>query len=246
MTVKSDGIAYMRNGSSIVKMDDITQAEMFRETELDFSGEICRGFSLSDIDEEAISIFKKLWMSKAERKEYLLFSNEKTLRALGLMNDKGINNAALMLFGKKEKIDEFLPGSEIILEWRDDSSTTNYDFRRTWRETFFKIMEDVWNHINIRNSKVSMQKGLFQKDIYIFSEKPIREALLNAVAHRNYNKVSASIFIKFLPESFMIESPGGFLPGITPENVLNKQEWRNRCIAETFEKAGLVERSGYR
>ena len=146
-------------------------------------------------------------MSKAERKEYLLFSNEKILRALVLMNDKGINNAALILFGKKEKIDEFLPGSEIILEWRNDSSITNYDFRWTWREPFFKIVEDVWNYINIRNSKVSMQKGLFQKDIYIFSEKPIRETLLNAVAHRNYNKVSASIFIKFSPESFIIESP---------------------------------------
>lgn len=57
MPVKSDGIAYMRNGSSIVKVDDITQAKIFRETELDFSGEICRGFSLSDIDEEAIFNF---------------------------------------------------------------------------------------------------------------------------------------------------------------------------------------------
>jgi hypothetical protein len=34
------------------------------------------------------------------------------------------------------------------------------------------------------------------------------------------------------------------LPGITPDNVLYKKEWRNRRIAETFEKAGLVERSG--
>jgi ATP-dependent DNA helicase RecG len=105
-------------------------------------------------------------------------------------------------------------------------------------------MEGVWNHINIRNSKVSMQKGLFQKDIYIFSEKPIREVLLNAVAHRNYNKVSASLFIKFLTESFIIERLRDFLPGITPENVLNKQKWRDRCIAEIFEKADLVERSG--
>lgn len=42
----------------------------------------------------------------------------------------------------------------------------------------------------------------------------------------------------------MITSPGGFMPGITSENVLDKQAWRNRRIAETFQKARLVERSG--
>ena len=42
----------------------------------------------------------------------------------------------------------------------------------------------------------------------------------------------------------MIESPGCFPPGITIENILYSTAWRNRCIAETFEKAGLVERSG--
>ncbi|MDR3256299.1 MAG: putative DNA binding domain-containing protein [Endomicrobium sp.] len=243
-TVKVDGLAYMRNGSSLVRMDDVTQAKIFRETQPDFSGEICKDFSLNDIDESAISNFKKLWSEKIGKDEYAHFANDKTLKAIGLMNDKGISNAAVILFGKKEKVDEFFPGSEIILEWRNNSSTTNYDFRQVWREPFFKIMENVWNTINIRNSKVSIQEGLFQKDIYIFSEKPIREALLNAVTHRDYKKASASIFIKFSPESFEIESPGGFLSGITPENVLNKQEWRNRCIAEAFEKAGLIERSG--
>ncbi len=72
----------------------------------------------------------------------------------------------------------------------------------------------------------------------------MREALLNAVTHRDYTFISQSVFIKASPESFSIESPGGLPPGVTLENILHKQNWRNRCIAETFEKAGLVERSG--
>jgi hypothetical protein len=52
------------------------------------------------------------------------------------MNGKGINNAALILFGQK-KIDEFLPGSKITLEWRNNSSIANYGFKRAWRESFF-------------------------------------------------------------------------------------------------------------
>ncbi|MBE7444099.1 MAG: hypothetical protein HS132_02140 [Planctomycetia bacterium] len=52
------------------------------------------------------------------------------------------------------------------------------------------------------------------------------------------------MFIKASPEEFIIESPGGFPSGITIENILYKTSWRNRSIAETFEKAGLAERSG--
>ena len=68
--------------------------------------------------------------------------------------------------------------------------------------------------------------------------------MLNAVAHRDYRITPASIFIKASPELLVVQSPGGFLHGITPENAIDKQEWRNRLIAEVFQHAGIVERSG--
>ena len=110
--------------------------------------------------------------------------------------------------------------------------------------TVFKFYDKIWDAINARNLRIPFQEGLFQREIYAFSEKPVREALLNAVAHRDYTINSQSIFIKASPEEFIIESPGGFPPGITLENILHKTSWRNRMIAETFEKAGLAERSG--
>ena len=150
----------------------------------------------------------------------------------------------MILLGKKEKIDQLLPGSEIIFEWRQEHGKTNYDFRINWREPFFAIYDKIWEAVNARNLRFPYQDGLFQREIFAFSEKPIREALLNAVEHRDYRLQQSSIFIKASPREFRIESPGGFPPGITPENILEKSKWRNRRIAETFEKAGLVERSG--
>ena len=88
------------------------------------------------------------------------------------------------------------------------------------------------------------QQGFIQREIFAFDEKPIREAVLNAVSHRDYTIKGQSVFIKASPEGFAITSPGSFPPGITIENVLYKSYWRNRRIAEVFEKAGLVERSG--
>jgi len=222
----------------------MTLKRILNETEPDFSTQIVPGLKLSDLDQKAMDNFKYRWAQKANRKDYNTFSNEKMLRSVGLLSDEGLNYASLILFGQKEKIDILIPGSEIIFEWRQDEKKVFYNFRINWREPFFKIYDEIWEAINGRNLRIPFQEGLFQREVYTFSEKPIREALLNAVAHRDYMISSQSIFIKASPDEFFIESPGGFPPGITLENILYKICWRNRCISETFEKAGLVERSG--
>jgi ATP-dependent DNA helicase RecG len=67
--------------------------------------------------------------------------------------------------------------------------------------------------------------------------------LLNAVCHRDY-QFNGSVFIKQYPNQMIIENPGGFPSGITPENIIYRHSPRNRRIAEVFQKCGLVERSG--
>jgi ATP-dependent DNA helicase RecG len=242
--VKYKGKYKMRAGESLSEMDNATLKKLLNETETDFSSQIITDLSLADMDDQAIDNFKKLWAKKAQRADYLSYSNEKTLRSIGLLSEKGLNYASLILFGKKEKIDELAAGSEIIFEWRQDLKKIQYDYRKNWREPFFKIYNDVWETINARNIRFPFQEGLFQREIYAFSEKPIREAVLNAVAHRDYTIHNRSIFIKVSPKEFFIESPGGFPYGITIENILHETYWRNRRIAEALEKAGLVERSG--
>lgn len=93
-----------------------------------------------DLDERAIENFRKRWAQKARREDYLTFSDEKMLRAIGLLTDKGLNYACLILFGKKEKIDELIPCSEIVFEWRQDARKISHDFRINWREPFLKFM----------------------------------------------------------------------------------------------------------
>lgn len=63
------------------------------------------------------------------------------------------------------------------------------------------------------------------------------------MSHRDYRS-GASIFVRQYPERIEIASPGGPPPGITLENILWEQLPRNRRLAETFAKCGLVERSG--
>lgn len=71
----------------------------------------------------------------------------------------------------------------------------------------------------------------------------MREALLNAVCHRDY-LLGNSIFIRHAPTTLTIESPGGLLPQVTVETLLDRQAPRNRRLAEVFQRCGMVERSG--
>jgi ATP-dependent DNA helicase RecG len=76
-----------------------------------------------------------------------------------------------------------------------------------------------------------------------FNETASREAILNAVTHRDY-RLPGSIFVRQYARRLEITSPGGFPPGITPENILWKQSPRNRRVADITAKCGLVERAG--
>lgn len=233
----------MRAGSSLVEMTQEKIREIHGENATDFSTQIVSKLALSDMDDSSITAFKELWAKQQKKAEYANFPNEKLLRSVAALTDKGINYAGLILFGKSDKIKELLPGAEIIFEWRQEQKI-QHDFRKEWKAPFFSIFDDIWSTINARNVRFPFQQGFIQREVLAFNEKTIREAVLNAVTHRDYSLQAQSIFIKASPNEFLIQSPGGFVSGITEENILNRSAWRNRRIAEILQRAGLVERAG--
>ncbi|MDD2318343.1 MAG: ATP-binding protein [Desulfobacterales bacterium] len=160
-----------------------------------------------------------------------------------LIVDGGVTYAALILFGDRKALGKFLAQSEIIHEYRSSEASVPYQQRKEFREGFFLIHDLLWETINLRNDIFHYQEGLFRWDIPTFNESVVREAILNAVSHREY-RFAESVFIRQYPTKLEIVSPGGFPPGITVENILWRQSPRNRRIAEVFAKCGLVERSG--
>lgn len=236
----------MRAGESLTEMDQQTIKRILDESSPDFSSKVINGEKDIDkaLDLAAVDKFKKLWLKKRQSSSKHNISNEQMLKDLGLLTDKGINYACLILLGNKEKINQYLPDAEILFEWRQNSKSIPHDFRKGWKEPFINVYDDIAEVVLSRNSRYPYQEGLIQWEIYAFDEKSIREALLNAVAHRDYATTGQSIFIKASSEKFVVTSPGGFLPGITPENIIYKTQWRNRRLAEALEKVGLVERSG--
>lgn len=202
--VKSTGkyLYPLRMGDSLTEMDDIKTKEMLNEDLPDFTAAIVPGLSMDDLDARAVDILRQKWTEKAGRKEYSSFDDEKVLKNIGLRDANGITFAGLILVGKDEALRKYLPDAEIIFEWRNDPKQTHYDFRKNWRAPFVSIDDDIWNMINARNIRIPFQEGFFQREIWAFDEKSIREAVHNAVMHRDYSIQGRSVFIKASPQEF--------------------------------------------
>ena len=235
----------MRVGDELQDMDSSTLRNILNEKLEDFSEEFCNGATLNDLDLKAVNNLKNKWVEKTKNNSYLTFSNESLLEKLSLFKNKRITNTAILLLGNGKAISRYFPNSEFIFEWRSDINEIDFDFRKTWRNAFLNIYNEIWDAVNSRNTRVPFRQGFFEKDIWTFDEYSIREAVLNAFAHREYKNRTEPVFLKLSPERFSIKSPGGFLPGVTPENILFVEgKWRNRFLMETLERIGLVERAG--
>ena len=113
-------------------------------------------------------------------------------------------------------------------------------------EPLYKSVDQVWKLINqpLLNKKHPIQNGAYIYDIYDFNEAVLREAILNAVAHRDYS-IASEVVIKQFPSKIIISNPGGFPKGVNIENILTVSSTpRSRLLTDILEKTGLVERSG--
>ena len=243
MPIKNqNGIYYMRRGDSLVAMSQDRLKAIFAESADDFSAKICPQADLSDLDVPAIEEFRRRWISKSGNSGIGALSIEQLLRDIDAIRS-GITYAALILFGTPHALTRYLSQAEVIFEYKSKEAAGPAKQRDNFRIGFFGYYEKLWSAINLRNDLQHFQDGLFVFDIPTFEERSIREAILNAVSHRNY-QLPGSIFIRQFPTKMIIESPGGFPVGVTVENILDKQSPRNRCVAEIFARCGLVERSG--
>ncbi|MGA1867718.1 MAG: ATP-binding protein [bacterium] len=86
--------------------------------------------------------------------------------------------------------------------------------------------------------------GINRQDIYELPLDALREALVNAVVHRDYSKRGTSIYVEIYDSRVVIVNPGGLPSGITKANFVKESIQRNLIIADLFHRMGKVERLG--
>lgn len=233
----------MRAGESLVPMTADQLRRIFDETGPDFSAEIFPEAAVKDLAPEAIDAFRQRWARKAKAKRVLEVSDDQLLHDAELVVDEGVTYAALALLGTREALGKHLAQAEVIFEYRSTDQAGPASQREEFRQGLLLYNNRLWELVNLRNDLQNFQDGLFVLDVPTFDERTVREAILNAVSHRDYRD-AGSVFVRQYPRRVEIVSPGGFPAGITSENLLWQQKPRNRRIAEALARCGLIERAG--
>ncbi len=244
--LKFAGSALMRIGDSLEVMTDEQYRAIVNEAQSDKTYELVKDLIFSDLDPTAILKLRLLYKEKnGDSKNIDTLSDERLLEDLELIAGKNVRLAALILLGKEEALNKFLRQTEISFEYRNNVTDIQHVERIDYRKAFVFLAEEIWERISSRQQIHQIQEGLFRTDIPAYNIQVFREALFNAVCHRDYH-LQGSIFIKQSPQRLEISNPGGFPFGVNQENIIDVPSTpRNRFLSEILQKVFRgVERSG--
>lgn len=242
--LRFEDVPLWRSGEELIPMPDKVLFSILQETDPDYSQAICEGVTIDDLDKEAIDILKEKYARKQNNPTFTSLSDRQALSDLKLIEGNKVTNAAVLLVGKAEIIQQNFPQAKVQHEFRTTEGQERFDKRLSFVAPFYILIDQLWKAVNDRNGSVPVQEGAYMFDIPFFNEEVIREVINNAFAHRDY-RLASEIVIKQYPTKLSVISPGGFPTGVTLENILTVSSTpRNRLLADVLAATGIVERSG--
>ena len=107
-----------------------------------------------------------------------------------------------------------------------------------------RILDDCLRFVSLYTRQYAVVRGVKREALSEYPELVLREAILNALAHRDYGLVGATVDVTIWDDRIEVQSPGP-LPGhITTENMREEHYSRNRRIMRVLKTVGLVEEYG--
>ena len=149
--------------------------------------------------------------------------------------------AGLLFLGHEEIIRRHIPAHEVAFQILEGTDVrVNEFFRKPLLQTF----EEVELLFKARVVEQEIQVGLFRVPIPNFDRRAFREGFINALVHRDYARLGA-VHVRLDDDGLTITSPGGFVEGVTLQNMLvAPPRSRNPLLADIVKRIGLAERTG--
>jgi ATP-dependent DNA helicase RecG len=175
----------------------------------------------------------------------LELSDQEIADALGMVHilqDRPIPTlAGLLLVGKESALRRYVPAHEVAFQVLRGTDVAVNEFRH-W--PLLRIHEWLMQAIEVRNEEQELMSGGIRVGIARYDPRGIREAVNNALLHRDYGMLGA-VHVQLHQDHVLIMNPGGFVMNVRPDNVLTTPPRpRNPLLADGFKRVGLVERTG--
>jgi ATP-dependent DNA helicase RecG len=178
-------------------------------------------------------------------KSLLRLSDDELDGALELIKfengDRRITYAGLVSIGREDVIRRYVPNHEVAFQAFKGTRVTVNEF---FRVPLIRVQEQLETYYKAHVVEQEVQVGMFRVGVPNVDAQAYREAVVNALTHRDYT-ARGQTYIQWKDDLLTISSPGGFLEGVTPDNILSVPPTpRNPVLANIFKRAGLSERTG--
>ncbi len=185
-------------------------------------------------------------LEEHRREELARLGDEELLRAMELLHRrKGrlkATRALVLLLGTPEAIREHVPNHEVKIQ-RYDRDELTPTVNEDSRAPILALATRAAEIIEAANPVESFQSGLFRIDVPKFPPRSYREAIANALIHRDY-RISGNVAVRVYQDRLEIASPGGWFGGVNERNILvTESQRRNELLASALQRIGLAERS---
>lgn len=241
----SGGVFKKRVGANCMPMD--FQAEALRQVTtgaVDWSGQPVENAGPAVFDPVEIARARNVLQKIKPGSDLIRAGEREFLQGLRAIHDGKVTRTGLLLFGKVDELQRRCP--QHTVQYVYQPTPTNIGRNEVMHSGLLNILEQIEQvFFGPANPEQELSFGMYKLRIPAFPvEDTVREAVLNAVTHRDYLD-PGRVLVRHEPRELVITSPGGFIGGITPQNILRyESRTRNQTLALAFVKLGLVEQAG--
>jgi ATP-dependent DNA helicase RecG len=229
---------YRRLDGNTQKMSHDELRIMFAEHDpLPFEEKTVRGFTFNDVSPAKIRAFTKEADIRIGRTAVPDF-----LRSLNVADEKRVKNAGILFFAK-DVYQHLHQAQMTLVAFKGTDKLHIYDRRDVRDDLLTQFNEAVAflkKHLNVR----SEIRGVNRYDIYEIPLEALREAVVNALMHRDYSITGTQVSVEVYDDRVQIVNPGGLPKGLTLKRFGSMSIRRNEIIADLFSRLDKVERLG--
>ncbi len=213
----------------------------------DFEAEVAPGAQREDFDDEVIAEFVAKWQERQHRE--WTGAVKDLLLEVGAVGDDGRPTiAGVLLFARNPQA--FLPQSGLTFVKfvgrlpRGEAGQPGYGRREEIGGPLARIIQRTWEVVGEEMRIGAVVTGLEREERTEYPVSAVREALVNAIAHRDYRLGGRRIEVRMFSDRMEIISPGG-LPGfITVDNIVEEHFSRNPRLVSGLYQWGYIEELG--
>ena len=233
---------YIRNGASCAKLSTQEIIEFMKsEGKLRFEEILTPSAAYPAVlDESAVARYFRLAGISG------VLGTEELLINLGVLGKNGsglaLNNAGVLFFAKDPA--RILPHCVVTCLLFKGNSKVHILDRKSFEFDLLRNIDEAVLFIERHLNLAYEIKELRRKEILEIPEFVIREAIVNAVAHRDYFERGANVQVDIFDDRIEISNPGGLPKGLKPENFGKYSVARNSLVAALLHRCNYIEKAG--